>query len=142
METDHELAPLEEARRRGEEHKEELAERAGGLWSREQVADHLGIPPDEVEERRCRGSLLAVQQGGSYGYPACQFEADGVVEGLPAVLRSMAAESGWTKLSLLYSTVLKGEAARENLSILEAVKQGHQEAALHAASTWGEQGAL
>lgn len=140
MTTDDQSGVFEDAHHRGDKHKETLLERAGGLWDRDRVVEHLHLSPEAVEERRTSGSLLAVKRDDRYGYPACQFTDRGVVDGLPDVLRAMSTDSGWTKLSLLYSTVLKGAAAHEGYSVLEALKSGHQEAALHAASTWGEQG--
>lgn len=132
---------LVRALRRGEQRKAKLLKRAGGLWTGEQVATHLGISLEMVEERKQNGSLLAVEYDGHYGYPACQFTNDGVLPGLSEILQAMSAESGWTKLALLYTTVLQGQAARDGKSILEAVRSGHHEAALHAASTWGQHGA-
>lgn len=130
------LDPLAAAFARGALLQDELLEQAGGTWTVSDVANHLKVSRQAVDKRRRRGTLLAVRVGDVYAYPVCQFDESGVIDGLPGVLQAMRTESGWTKLSLLFSHVLTGDEE----TILEAVKTGRAEEALHAASTWGEHG--
>lgn len=131
------LDPLAAAFLRGAQLQEELLERAGGAWRASAVAQHLKITRQAVDKRRRRGTLLAVEAGDQHLYPLCQFDERGVLPGLPAVLQAMDTASGWTKLSLLFSRL----PARKDLTVLDAVKAGRVEEALHAARTWGAQGA-
>lgn len=132
------LDPLAEAFARGAEAKEELLHRAGGAWTAELVARHLHISRQAVNKRRKSGTLLAVEAGTNFLYPRCQFTKAGVYEHLPEVLQAMQTESGWMKLQLLFTHTVRGD-SRE--TILEALQRGRVEEALHAARTWGDQGA-
>ena len=131
------LDPLAGAFVRGAILQEELLEKAGGTWGVSEVAEHLRVSRQAVDKRRRRGTLLAVEIGDSYRYPLCQFDESGVLDRLPEVLRAMRTESGWTKLSLLFSRTLTGE----ERTLLDAVREGQVEDALGAAFSWGEQGA-
>jgi hypothetical protein len=131
------LDPLAEAFARGAQLQQEMLEQAGGAWSARQVAAHLGVSRQAVDKRRKRGTLLAVESAGSYAFPACQFTASGVLPGLPEVLQAIDSPNGWTKLSLLLSDTLRG---REQ-TVIDALRNGDLEDALHAARTWGTQGA-
>lgn len=126
------------ALRRGERQKQYLLERAGGTWSIGQVARHLGISPDAVRSKCQEGRLIAVEGDGEVRIPRCQFDDETVIAGLEEVVQAMSAESGWTKLALLYSETLTGEGADKGETILEALRAGHQDAAFHAANTWGQ----
>lgn len=138
------LDPLAESFARGAQEKEELLRRAGGAWTAEQVAAHLHVTRQAVNKRRKAGTLLAIEAGTNFLYPRCQFTEAGVLEHLPPVLQAVDTESGWMKLQLLFTHVLRTapeQAAGPGKTILEAVQQGRIEDALHAARTWGEQGA-
>lgn len=129
------------ALRRGERQKEVLLERADGTWTLQQVARHLSISPEAVRSKCQEGRLIAVEVDGEARIPRCQFDDGGVIDGLEEVVQAMSAESGWTKLALLYSGTLTGEGANEGETILAALRSGHRDAAFHAASTWGEHSA-
>ena len=138
------LDPLAEAFARGAEAKEDLLRRAGGAWTADEVAAHLHISRQAVNKRRKAGTLLAVEAGTNYLYPRCQFTEAGVLEHLPEVLRAMDTESGWMKLQLLFTHTLRTAPERAGEppeTILEALQRGRVEDALHAARTWGTQGA-
>lgn len=138
------LDPLAEAFARGAHAKDELLRRAGGAWTAEEVADHLHVTRQAVNKRRKAGTLLAVEAGSNFLYPRCQFSQAGVLEHLPEVLQAMDTESGWMKLQLLFTHTLRTTPERAGEppgTILEAVQRGRVEDALHAARTWGEQGA-
>lgn len=138
------LDPLAEAFARGAQAKDELLRRAGGAWTADEVADHLHVTRQAVNKRRKAGTLLAVEAGSNFLYPRCQFSEAGVLEHLPQVLQAMNTESGWMKLQLLYTHSLRTAPERVGEppeTILEAVQRGRVEDALHAARTWGEQGA-
>ena len=89
-------------------------------------------------------TLLAVEAGSNFLYPRCQFSEAGVLEHLPQVLQAMDTGSGWMKLQLLFTHTHRTAPERAGEppeTILEAVQRGRVEDALHAARTWGEQGA-
>jgi hypothetical protein len=131
------LDPLAEAFARGAQMQQEMLERAGGAWSAQQAARHLGVSRQAVDKRRKRGTLLAVESGGNHLFPACQFKESGVVPSLAEVLQAIDSANGWTRLSLLLSGTLRGP----ERSVVDALRAGDLEDALHAAHTWGTQGA-
>jgi hypothetical protein len=130
--------PFLEAMARGAAIKRELLAEAGGGLTSSQVAGALGITRQAVDKRRSRRALLAVPDGsGDYVYPACQFTAEGVIDGLDEVLRAFQVQSPWTQLSVLLASVpaLRGK------TILEALKAGAVERAVAAAASFGDQAA-
>ena len=66
----------------GDLRKAELTEMAGGLLSSRAVAPLFNMPEPSIEEQRKAGTIIAVRAGVDYGYPACQFEPNGMVLGL------------------------------------------------------------
>jgi hypothetical protein len=66
----------------GERRKAELIEMAGGLLISQSVAPLINMPVSSIEEQRKAGTIIAVRAGVDYGYPACQFDLNGVVPGL------------------------------------------------------------
>jgi hypothetical protein len=136
------LDPLASAMIRASELQEQLLAEASGSWALGDVADHLGISPQAVDQRRRRGNLLAVEVGDALRYPLCQFTTTGTVEGLGDVLRAIETENDWTRLSVLLSPTLRsvsGPADEEPSSLIEALRAGRREEALHAARAWGRQ---
>lgn len=132
-----EIDPLAAAFLRGARMQEEMLVEAGGAWPVSRVAEHLGVTPEAVHRRRRRGTLLAVKRQDTFLYPAAQFDASGVLDGLGEVLRAIDSESSWTKLSVLLSPAPLG--TRE--SVFDELRAGDVDVALHAARTWGDQGA-
>lgn len=132
------LDPLVEAYARGAEMKRELLEEAGGGWKASTVAGHLGITRQAVDRRRRRGTLLAVEMGGEHLYPAFQFTEHSVIAGLTEVLGAFQVESPWTRLSVL----LSGTPMHPETRVIDALRSGHVDEALHAVSSYGEHGAL
>lgn len=138
------LDPLAEAFARGAGEKEELLRRAGGAWTADEAAAHLHVTRQAVNKRRKAGTLLAVEAGTNFLYPRFQFTEAGVLEGLPEVLQAMDTESGWMKLQLLFTHTLRTAPERADEpreTVLEAIRRGRTGDALHAARSWGEQGA-
>lgn len=125
---------------RGAQAKAMLLSMAGGAWTADEVAAHLQISREAVDERRDAGTLLAVEVAEGFVYPQCQFTPTGVLEHLPEVLQAMDTESHWMKLQLLFTHTLRTSPERANAppeTILEAVERGRIDDALHAARTWG-----
>jgi hypothetical protein len=100
--------------------KTELVEMAGGLYQLPQVASLLNVSEEAVEDRHKAGVLIAVRSGGIYGYPACQFTSDGIIEGLAVILEAMPMRDDWMRFEWL----LVPDDALEGLSPLEALKEG------------------
>lgn len=87
---------------RGGEIKRELLREAGGAFSAGEVGRLLGITPQAVQQRRMRNRLLAVLlANGEWGFPVCQFTAQGVPAPLPRILATFGSDNGWVRLSLL-----------------------------------------
>jgi hypothetical protein len=130
--------PLAAACSRGAEIKRALLADAGGGWSVSVVAQHLGIPQEVVKDRGAAGVLLVVELDGQHLYPACQFGEGGMMPYLEPALRAFQVESAWTQLSVLLSDV----PIRPGTRVIDALRSGLVDEAMHAISTYGEQGAL
>jgi hypothetical protein len=113
--------------------KTELVEMAGGLYTLPQVAALLSISEEEVENCHKAGLLIAVRSGGIYGYPACQFTSDGIVDGLADILEAMPMRADWMRLEWL----LVPDDALEGPSPLEALKEGHIDEVIDVARAQG-----
>jgi hypothetical protein len=128
--------PFVEAMARGAAIKLELLTRGDGGLTSGQVSSALGITRQAVDKRRIRHALLAVPNGsGDYVYPACQFNAGGVIPGLEEVLRAFRIRSPWTQLDML----LAPAPALGGKTIVEALKSGAIERAVAIAASFGEQ---
>lgn len=95
--------PWTRALLRGAGLKAEIARAAGGLLRTGEVAELLGISPQAVQQRRTRGTLLALPTAqGDWGYPALQFdEIQGVRAGVQAVLAANPGMDPWERLAIL-----------------------------------------
>ena len=113
--------------------KTELVEMAGGLYSLPQVASLFNVSEEAIEDRHRAGRLIAVRSGGVYGYPACQFTSDGIVEGLAAILEAMPMRHDWMRLEWL----LVPDDALEGLSPLEFLKEGRIDDVIDVARAQG-----
>jgi len=96
-----ELDPLASLIARGAEQKLELLKQAGGGLSASDVSRLLHISRQAVDKRRREGKLLAVPRGSDYTYPACQFEDDRAVVGLPEMLTARNVNHPWATLAFL-----------------------------------------
>jgi hypothetical protein len=85
----------------GERRKRELIEMAGGLYTLPEIASLLNISEQLVDERRKAGEIIAVRSGEGYGYPACQFGPDGMIQGLTEALAIMPLRADWMRLEWL-----------------------------------------
>jgi hypothetical protein len=81
--------------------REELRQAAGGFRSTAWVAEHLNLRRQSVDKRRREGKLLALEGPHGYEFPACQFAAEGTVDGLEAVLAAVDGETFWETLAAL-----------------------------------------
>jgi len=96
-----ELDPLASLIARGAEQKLELLKQAGGGLSASDVSRLLHISRQAVDKRRREGKLLAVPRGSDYAYPACQFEDDRAIPGLPEMLAARTVDHPWATLAFL-----------------------------------------
>lgn len=128
--------PLLAARSRGFEMKERLLEKAGGSLTVMQAAERLGTSRQAVNKAIKAGRLIAYEdKAGHYRLPACQFEDDRILPGLPDVLKALSVEGFWSRLSFL----LAEDAMLRSLDPLAALKAGMKEDVLSAARHFGEQ---
>ena len=96
------LDPLAELIARGGEQKLELLKQAGGTLTVSEVARVLRLTRQGIDKRRQEHKLVAVRRGAEYAFPACQFDDDGVVPDLPAILKILG-DQGWIALAFLLS---------------------------------------
>ena len=100
-----------------------------------EVAELLGTTRQTPHDRTKNKSLLAVKNNGVWKFPSWQLDpsgADGVIEGLPDVLKALEG-SEFTKLNWLMSQ----NRYLENLTPVEALKQGQKAKVLKEAIALG-----
>lgn len=100
-----------------------------------EVANLLGTTRQTPHDRFNKKSLLAVKDNGVWKFPLWQFDpagADGVIEGLPEVLKVLEG-SEFTKLNWLTSP----SPYLNNLTPVEALKQGQKNKVIKEAKVLG-----
>jgi hypothetical protein len=131
--------PLLAAKIRGLKRKKQMLEISGGALSSEQVAEVLGISRQAVDKRRSSNQLLALTQGRrGYSYPSFQFEDGKTIRGLEDVLAQLKALDPWMQMVFFTSP-------NERLggkTPIESLQKGLAKEVTHAASGYGEHGAL
>ena len=96
--------PLAAARLRGLRAKEELLAAEGGTWPAEQVARHLRLTRQAVDNRRKSGRLIGLDVGRrGFAYPVWQLASNGVLPGLEAVLAAMTVRAPWDQMVFFLS---------------------------------------
>jgi len=101
------LEALKAARERTGQFREEMAQRAGGMFDRTHVAEMLGVSPAAIDKQRQRRQILGVSYGTEIRYPAAQFANGKVLHGLKAVLEGFDDMNAWEQLMML-TTPLEG----------------------------------
>jgi hypothetical protein len=88
-----------------------------------QVAQLLGTSRQTPHDRVKNKTLLAVRDNGVLRFPAWQFEPegpDGVIDGLPEVLKSLSISSDFAKLNWF----MRPNSVLDGLTPVQALKQG------------------
>src|SRR3546814_12272420 len=111
---------LRAARERTAQFREEMAERAGGMFDRAHVAAMLGVTPAAIEKQRQRRQILGVPYGSENRYPAAQFAGGEALQHLKQVLESFGDTNPWEQLMLL-TTTLAGYSSEERSAGTECV---------------------
>jgi hypothetical protein len=110
------------------------------LTTRE-VSNLLGVSRQTPHDRVEKGSLLAVLDHGTLRFPIWQFDPegpDGVIQGLPAVVRALQISS-LAKISWLTTPhrVLSTDAASSGITPVEALKSGQIQRVIDLARSVG-----
>lgn len=131
-----------EALQRGRAAKTRLLAAEGGCIAVGRMAGCLGISRQAVDKRRALGQLLAVREreGADWLYPIWQLHDGSLLPGLERVLRVLfgnAPGDVWSALIFFLETEI-GDGERTPLA---ALRSGDEDAALHAATMYGEHGA-
>ena len=95
------LAAERAAKARTAHFRAEVAEKAGGMFARADVAQLLGITPAAVDKQRQRGQILGVPYGNEIRFPAAQFKDGAVVPGIKPILAAFGDMNPWGQLQLL-----------------------------------------
>jgi hypothetical protein len=135
-------SPIARAKLRGIHRKSELLKAEGGAIGTAEAAEILGgISKQAVDKRRDRGTILALPLGGGeYAFPLWQFDEgtkDGLVLGLAQVLKSFSVKNPWMQAEFM----LAPNTRLGNKRPLDTLRAGEVDAAVRAASTYGEHGA-
>jgi hypothetical protein len=114
------------------QHRRQLLDRS---LSASQVAQLLATSRQTPHDRVSSQTLLAVKDNGKLCFPAWQFDpagSDGVIEGLPAVLKALAI-SDYGKLNWL----TRANPYLEDTTPIQALKAGQKERVLAEAAAVG-----
>lgn len=133
--------PLAGAKLRGLEARVSLMAQEGGMWTVQQVADHLGgISRQAIDKRLRLGKLLAIETG-RHGrqLPVWQFTEGGVLPRMEEVLAALEGHDPWSMLAFFLSPNVITEGKRP-LDLLRS--GGNVEPVLRAARLHGEQAAV
>lgn len=125
---------------RGAVRKQEMIERAGGVYSSSEAAALIGITVSAVNLRRKRGRILAVPlSGGEWGFPARQFAEGEVRAGVADVVEAASGMNPWVLLSILLEPVQ----GADGLVILDRLDDdGVRAAVLARVRDFGSHGAV
>jgi hypothetical protein len=129
--------PLAEAKLLGQMRRKELLEAEGGVLGPEEVANLLGLRRQSVDKRRKAGTLLALEIGNRFIYPAWQIEGNKTLEHLEEVLNALKHHDEWRKLSFF----VNGNVRLGGISPLNSLRAGEYDDVLKAARSLGEHGA-
>lgn len=129
--------PFAEAKLRGQVRRKELLEAEGEVLGPEALGDLLGITRQSVDKRRKAGTLLALEIGNRFVYPAWQIEGNKTLDHLEEVLAALKDHDAWRKLSFF----VHGNVRLGGHSPLQVLRAGKYEDVLKAARTLGEHGA-
>jgi biotin operon repressor len=130
--------PLLPARLRGIETRQKLLDAEGGVTSAEEVARLLSISRQAVDKRRRSGRLIGVTRGRhGYAYPMWQFDENGTIHGLEAVLSKLRHHDPWMQMIFMLSP----NSRLEGRTPLAVLKEKNIDAVLAAAGVFGEHGA-
>lgn len=99
------LAAIKAAREKTARFRDDMAERAGGMLERSDVAEMLGVSPAAIEKQRQRRQILGVSYGSEIRYPANQFPRGVAVANLKQVLEAFGDSDPWEQLMLLTTPV-------------------------------------
>ncbi len=127
--------PLAVARLRGLGVRERLLTAEGGTLTSEEAGQVLGVTRQAIDNRRKRGTLLAVPLGRrGYRYPAWQFGNGGVLPGLDRTLKALGDTGPWVQMAFM----LNGNAWLDGRRPLDALRAGDLDAVVVAAGLYGE----
>jgi len=121
------LEAIKKSRERTAQFREDMAQRAGGMYDRDHVAAMLGVTPAAIEKQRQRRQILGVPYGAEIRYPAVQFANGEAVSHLKRVLEALGDTDPWEQLMLLTTPVEGFGDGSETLLQLLKDKPGQEE---------------
>jgi hypothetical protein len=121
------LEAIKKAREQTARFREDMAERAGGMYDRAHVAVMLDVTEAAIEKQRQRRQILGVPYGAEIRYPAAQFTDGKAVSHLKRILEIFDDTDPWEQLMLLTTPVEGFGNDNEHLLQLLARKPGEEE---------------
>ena len=99
------LEAIKKAREHTARFRDDMAQRAGGMYDRDHVAAMVGVTPAAIEKQRQRRQILGVPYGTEIRYPAAQFANGEAAPYLKRVLEAFGDTDPWEQLMLLTTPV-------------------------------------
>jgi len=99
------LEAIRAAREKTARFRDEMAQRAGGMLDRADVAEMLGLTAAAIEKQRQRRQILGVPYGAEIRYPAAQFVNGETIPNLKRLLEAFGDTHPWEQLMLLTTPV-------------------------------------
>lgn len=99
------LEAIRSAREKTARFRDDMAQRAGGMLGRTDVAEMLGVTAAAIEKQRQRRQILGVPYGAEIRYPAAQFVNGEAVPNLKRLLEAFGDTHPWEQLMLLTTPV-------------------------------------
>lgn len=128
---------LTTARIRGIEARQQILTAEGGTWTVAQVAKHLHLTRQAVDQRRRAGRILALPVGRhGYLYPAWQFSPEGMLPRLEPVLKALDPHDAWGKVVFLLSP----HPDLSDKTPVQTLRAGKAAAVLEVAEAFAEHG--
>lgn len=120
------LEAIRTAREKTARFRDDMAQRAGGMLDRADVAEMLGVTAAAIEKQRQRRQILGVPYGAEIRYPAAQFTNGEALPNLKRLLEAFADTHPWEQLMLL-ATPVDGFGAEQETPLAILARRPDQE---------------
>lgn len=105
--------------------------------SAHQLAEHLGVTPQDLGRKRERNQVFWLDVGDGYVYPAFQIGKNGLLPGIREVLDAFTVDDPWMRVNFM----LTGDQRLGSKRPIDLLRKGKIDDIVTAAAAYGEHGA-